>query len=637
MSSVHKFVFLLCSSWFACHRAALSQWTKSSTKLPIDITSPGSICGHSSTTNKLFILSGNNLMSYDLSSKQFTTHSTTLPVTINCGASCYAQFNQYLYFIVSINDIGVFDMNTQQIQFPLSSNQSLTARGPETCLAMSNDGKHLFIVGGRTRSEPGDSLGNPIKTFQIYDIDHGTLVTGPRMNGYVRYYMAPGCAVLGNRLYHFGGYEQYYGPKGKVEYIDVSNIENIAGQTWYSHGALNPYRSHQRTVVYQGLAYNIGGLALLPGGGELDTFETDIADHFDCGSGQNVVDTPLPFAMKQHCVATTDNAIFVMNGQDLYWATAGGGILTCNPTMDPTYPDPSADPTADPSTSPTTTDPSTDPTANPTTDPSTAPTADPSTDPTDYPSTDPTPDTMFNEAQVQQETTMTTLISEIVSFEEGAFDIIIVYQITAGLVAMILILIVCIACVWKQEKNVSKQQKDEAHLAQDDKMHVPSEPVQLELEAIHPNDQISATVGTTDGNTRKRPNLDSKGVTKRTRNGVQCRDAKTNTPKDVTISVGNVIQITLSSNVHQVMSGEEEIGNGQCRKDRIGDGGGVQKPINLQHIIYGASEGVMGEQKDQSDSEDLFRDMGTENAGADTTTGTGSSPGQRKRIHTLKG
>eukprot|EP01083_Nonionella_stella_P139958 428123_1 len=103
------------------------------------------------------------------------------------------------------------------------------------------------------------------------------------------------------------------------------------------------------------------------------------------------------------------------------------------------------------------------------------------------------------------------------------------------------------------------------------------------------------------------------------------------------IVTDNVIQITLSSNVHQVMSGEEEIGNGQCRKDRIGDGGGVQKSFNLQHIIYGASEGVMGEQKDQSDSEDLFRDMGTENAGADTTTGTGSSPGQRKRIHTLKG
>eukprot|EP01083_Nonionella_stella_P174352 604107_1 len=73
------------------------------------------------------------------------------------------------------------------------------------------------------------------------------------------------------------------------------------------------------------------------------------------------------------------------------------------------------------------------------------------------------------------------------------------------------------------------------------------------------------------------------------------------------IVTDNVIQITLSSNVHQVMSGEEEIGNGQCRKDRIGDGGGVQKSFNLQHIIYGASEGVMGEQKDQSDSEDLFR------------------------------
>eukprot|EP01083_Nonionella_stella_P075079 203895_1 len=137
---------------------------------------------------------------------------------------------------------------------------------------MSNDGKHLFIVGGRSSNDP-------ILTFQIYDIDHGTLVTGPRMSG-TRCCFAPGCAVLGNRLYHIGGYERYEGPKGKVEYIDVSNIENIAGQTWYSDGrdALNPYRSHQRTVVYQGLAYNIGGLALVPGGGELDKFETDTVD-----------------------------------------------------------------------------------------------------------------------------------------------------------------------------------------------------------------------------------------------------------------------------------------------------------------------------------------------------------------------
>eukprot|EP01083_Nonionella_stella_P165154 548780_1 len=92
---------------------------------------------------------------------------------------------------------------------------------------MSNDGKNLFIVGGRDRSS---GMGEPIKTFQIYDIEHGTLVTGPRMSGYTRHYFAPGCAVLGNRLYHFGGYVRLQGPSGTVEYIDVSNIENIAGQ-----------------------------------------------------------------------------------------------------------------------------------------------------------------------------------------------------------------------------------------------------------------------------------------------------------------------------------------------------------------------------------------------------------------------
>eukprot|EP01083_Nonionella_stella_P172471 592014_1 len=600
MSPLRQFVFVLCCSWFVESQSAALSWTLSSTNLPIHIAptdsptarSTGSICGHSPTTNELFILTGSNLMSYDLSSKKFTTHSTTLPVFITCAASCYAQFNQYLYFID--DTIGVFNMETKQIQFPSMSSQ-LNAEGPGTCLAISNDGKYLFIVGGFNRLIWSDYVDH----FQVYDIDRGILVTGPSFRGRIistRLAVAPGCAVLGNRLYLFGGMEKYpHGPRGYIKYIDVSDIENIADQKWWSHGSLNPYRSHQRTVVLQGLAYNIGGLAAPPSDPE-SSYVTDIVDHFDCGQGQSVTDTSLPFTSQRHCATTTDNAIFVMNGQDLYWATPDSATFTtCNPTSDPTakptadptpdptHPstdptsdptvdptgDPTADPTADPSTSPTTTDPSTDPTANPTTDPSTAPTADPSTDPTDYPSTDPTPDTMFNEAQVQQETTMTTLISEIVSFEEGAFDIIIVYQITAGLVAMILILIVCIACVWKQEKNVSKQQKDEAHLAQDDKMHVPSEPVQLELEAIHPNDQISATVGTTDGNTRKRPNLDSKGVTKRTRNGVQCRDAKTNTPKDVTISVGNVIQITLSSNVHQVMSGEEEIGNGQCRKDRI--------------------------------------------------------------------
>eukprot|EP01083_Nonionella_stella_P075081 203897_1 len=233
----HQFVFVLCSSWFVASQSAALSWTLSSTNLPINIAprgsplalSQGSICGHSPTTNELFILTGSNLMSYDLSSKQFTTHSTTLPVFITCEASCYAQFNQYLYFIAyedsASNGIGVFDMNTRQIQFPLISNQSLNARGSETCLAMSTDGKHLFIVGGRDAHAVGTA--NPVGTFQIYDIDHGTLVTGPQMIPTLPsdwYAFAPGCAVLGNRLYRLGGWRRYGGSQGTIGYIDVSNI-----------------------------------------------------------------------------------------------------------------------------------------------------------------------------------------------------------------------------------------------------------------------------------------------------------------------------------------------------------------------------------------------------------------------------
>eukprot|EP01083_Nonionella_stella_P202813 740589_1 len=111
MSPLHQFVFVLCTSWFVGSQSAVLSWTLSGT-LPIDIAptdspSTGSICGHSPTTDELFILTGSNLMSYDLSSEQFTTHSTTLPVFITCVASCYAHFNPFLYFIGADHTIGV--------------------------------------------------------------------------------------------------------------------------------------------------------------------------------------------------------------------------------------------------------------------------------------------------------------------------------------------------------------------------------------------------------------------------------------------------------------------------------------------------------------------------------------------------
>eukprot|EP01084_Bolivina_argentea_P087769 158520_1 len=82
--------------------------------------------------------------------------------------------------------------------------------------------------------------------------------------------------------------------------------------------------------------------------------------------------------------------------------------------------------------------------------------------------------------------------------------------------------------------------------------------------------------------------------------------------KDMTVvdTVDTAITMTSSSNVQQVIQAEATIENEHLKEDSAGDGG------VRQYIIDATSE----EGIQRLDSEDLFRDMGAENAGDDTIT-----------------
>eukprot|EP01083_Nonionella_stella_P117714 351103_1 len=96
--------------------------------------------------------------------------------------------------------------------------------------------------------------------------------------------------------------------------------------------------------------------------------------------------------------------------------------------------------------------------------------------------------------------------------------------------------------------------------------------------------------------------------------------------KDMT-AVDTVVTKTSSSNVQQVIQVEAGIGNEHWKEDSAGDGG------VRQYIIYYTSEEGMQRQ----DSEDLFRDMGAENAGDDTITAEAGTSTQstKQRSRTL--
>eukprot|EP01083_Nonionella_stella_P052982 140356_1 len=329
----------------SCRCASLSQWTISSAVFPSGSTATRAICGYNFNTWRLHILEGTNSISYDVTSNEFSTHSP-LPISISSDSQGYAQFDNYLYFVHDYS-IGAFNMDTEQMQYPLST-QLLSAK-THSCLTISQDGAHLFILGGK------DATKAIINTFQIYDIETQTLVTGPQKVEKTNCCTSSSCTVIDDQLYWFGGYKRNNPLQNVIEVIDVSNIANIASKSWQILTYFSQGRRFHKSVLFNALIYNIGGQAqYMNATGAGTATATNLVEMFDPNTKQIEVDTPLPETMGYPCVVTGNDVIFVTKGQSLYWTTSDGVTLnrtTNHPSIDPTVQtiDPSVNPTNAPS------------------------------------------------------------------------------------------------------------------------------------------------------------------------------------------------------------------------------------------------------------------------------------------------
>eukprot|EP01083_Nonionella_stella_P016339 45646_1 len=376
--------FVLMLLFAQCHGVTLDNWRSFNISFPSSTAQ--AICGYDFITHELLVLGGagtqsKNLMSYDLSSScnKVKTHPS-LSLPISCTSQCYAQHGENLYFH-SNNYIGVFNITSKTIQYPLSTPLTATET---TCLTISEDGRHLFVVGGRDKTE------ELVTNFQIFDTLTQTVLSPnpPRVGGF-RCCDRPSCMVRNNRLWWFGGYERTYGSPylihNHAKFINVQNISNIASQSWQTYN-LTHRRENQQSVIFNDFIYIVGGK---PDG--------TLVEQFDDDTGQSVVDTSLPVSAQYQCAVSTGDRLFVTVQSSVYWTTAIGSTasptndMTCDPTTHPTKA-PSADPTT------ATNDPTNDPT-EPTYKPTPAPTL-PSVSPTRAPSYGPTVDPTFDPTNI---------------------------------------------------------------------------------------------------------------------------------------------------------------------------------------------------------------------------------------------
>ncbi len=162
---------MLVSLWTMFHviySIDLSPWDLATDSLPSDSLR---ICGYNEATNTIFTLGGWNnrgrVITYDLFNDEITTDDTALPQDVNifCYGRCSTFYGNYLYFINN-QKIGRFNMDDSTSSYPLSS-ATVTAHGSRTCIAISDTGAHLFIIGGMMGSQVGSNI------FQIYNIQTG--------------------------------------------------------------------------------------------------------------------------------------------------------------------------------------------------------------------------------------------------------------------------------------------------------------------------------------------------------------------------------------------------------------------------------------------------------------------------------
>ena len=189
--------------------------------------------------------------SLNLSTSPVTwTEWPSLSFTIYARLQTYTNINNIIYWNLN-GDIGTFNMETQQIEYPSSVIPSLYHN--TTSIGMTTDGRYLFALSGSDYN----------LFFQIYDTysSNSKWFLGPQMpHGRYRF----SCHTSKNHeLYVIGGtHPDDYTFLDTIIKINISDIDNI-NSGFYSWTVLNdnlpiPVGYH-RSVEYADLIYIIGG------------------------------------------------------------------------------------------------------------------------------------------------------------------------------------------------------------------------------------------------------------------------------------------------------------------------------------------------------------------------------------------
>eukprot|EP01083_Nonionella_stella_P243186 847647_1 len=319
----------------------MHDWTNTAIALPS--ADRDRMCGLNTVTQTIYILGGESRstdwISYDINNNQFDTHALSLSVPFACMGRCYTQFNHNLYFITD-RKIGKFDMNTETVNYQFHV-KSPTSYGPRVCLAISEDGNHLFALGGSNTAD-GSSVSNE---YKLFDLVQQILAYGPYM-GYRR--SALSCQVVGDYLYAIGGDAAVTANAGdSIEKMYIGDLAETYTAKMASQYRWDRLPFSVSPILNDGHESLVFGTDIYIIGGGDDSSPTNRILRLDTTTDILYEDKSFPVGLKRFCGVLSDQReMYVVHETKIYHTTLH---LTSNPTLkptsNPTTPKPTLNPT----------------------------------------------------------------------------------------------------------------------------------------------------------------------------------------------------------------------------------------------------------------------------------------------------
>eukprot|EP01083_Nonionella_stella_P081922 225954_1 len=364
-------------------------WIKNSD--PIFPQMEGGATGYNSKNKTVWMLNQQDLVSYSFESNTVVDYGAVLPNVESATGRCqyFSQIGSILYIIEvkSGADPNPSVINTFNVDTAVYTRSFASIDPPVAdngCLASIEDGINDYLAVIHSSS---------VKIVRLSDMQWLSGLSNTLTGG-----VEHGCLTVNQRLFKFGG---WCCPMAKVEYLDVSDMGNIAEpQSWTPSEDLLEPQYYTRGVQWDDEIVVTGHTNVVS-----IIHTLSLTTRY---GGE--VPSPYPGSSTHHI--RFENTLYLFGGHQFFGyrytrldpvasslvptgsPTPAPTLSTSHPTTDPTT-DPTVDPTTDPTIDPTidpTVDPTVDPTTEPTTEPTQEPTADPTTEPTVEPTHDPTAD-----------------------------------------------------------------------------------------------------------------------------------------------------------------------------------------------------------------------------------------------------